>query len=33
MALMRNDTERMGWISRWRMRYRKQYIVGSTLGY
>ena len=33
MALMRNDTERMGWFSRWRMRYRKQYIVGSTLGY
>jgi len=33
MALMRNDTERMGWISRWRMRRINKFVSGSALGY
>jgi len=33
MALMRNDTERMGWIKRWRMRHCNKFVSGSALGY
>jgi hypothetical protein len=33
MDLMRNDSQRMGWYSRWRMRSINKFIAGSALGY
>jgi hypothetical protein len=33
MALVKNDTERISRIWRWRLQYRGRFIAGSTMGY